>query len=123
MSLCTESRHPRAHARRSADPARTEEPVTFNERIAARITASIGSMWTVYICLAITLIWMLVASRQVLGVRSISVPVSPVPRERAPAAADLHHPARAASARACDCVEEVTDRIRKFIGTQEELSG
>jgi uncharacterized membrane protein len=66
MSLYTESRHPRAHARRDADPAYTE-PATFNERIAARITASIGSMWTVYTCLAITLIWMLLASRHVLG--------------------------------------------------------
>jgi len=67
MSLYTESRHPRAHARRDADPACIEEQATFNERIAARITASIGSMWTVYICLAITLIWMLLASRHVLG--------------------------------------------------------
>ena len=38
-----------------------------NERLAAWITAKIGSMWTVYICLAVTVIWMLLASRQVLG--------------------------------------------------------
>jgi hypothetical protein len=34
------------------------------------------------------------------GLRPVSVPVPAVPRERGPAAADLHHPARAAGARA-----------------------
>ncbi|MGO8958095.1 MAG: DUF1003 domain-containing protein [Streptosporangiaceae bacterium] len=67
MSLYSESRHRRAYARRSADPSHLDEPVRFNERLAAQITASIGSMWTVYICLVITLIWMVVASRAVLG--------------------------------------------------------
>jgi uncharacterized membrane protein len=67
MSLYTEVRHPRAHARRNADPAQAGERAGFNERLAAWITVRIGSMWTVYICLAVTLIWMAVASRQVLG--------------------------------------------------------
>jgi uncharacterized membrane protein len=67
MSLYTEIRHPRAHARRSLDPGRADEQAGFNERLAAWITARIGSMWTVYICLAVTVVWMLLGSRQVLG--------------------------------------------------------
>jgi len=67
MSLYTEIRHPRAHARRSQDPARADEQAGFNERLAAWITARIGSMWTVYICSAVTVIWMLLGSRLVFG--------------------------------------------------------
>jgi len=66
MSLYTAVRHPRAHERRDVDAAEVDS-TGLNERLAARITARIGSMWTVYICLAVTLIWMLLASRQVLG--------------------------------------------------------
>jgi uncharacterized membrane protein len=67
MSLYTEVRHPRAHARRSTDPGHAGEGASFNERLAAWITARIGSMWTVYICTAITAIWMVLGARQVLG--------------------------------------------------------
>ncbi len=67
MSLYTETRHPRAHARRNSDPGQAEDRAGFNERLAAWITARIGSMWTVYICLVVTVAWMVLASRPVLG--------------------------------------------------------
>jgi uncharacterized membrane protein len=67
MSLYTEVRHPRAHARRSQDPGHADEAAGFNERLAAWITARIGSMWTVYICTAVTVAWMVLGSRGVLG--------------------------------------------------------
>ncbi|HTZ29766.1 MAG TPA: DUF1003 domain-containing protein, partial [Streptosporangiaceae bacterium] len=67
MSLYTEVRHPRAHARRSQDPGHADEASGFNERLAAWITARIGSMWTVYIATAVTVIWMVLGSRAVLG--------------------------------------------------------
>jgi len=68
MSLYTEVRHPVADARQSQDPDQFATGYTrFNARVAAWITARIGSMWTVYICLAITVIWMVLGSRQVLG--------------------------------------------------------
>jgi uncharacterized membrane protein len=67
MSLYTEVRHPRAHATRSQDPGHADEASGFNERLAAWITARIGSMWTVYIATAVTVIWMLLGSRAVLG--------------------------------------------------------
>jgi uncharacterized membrane protein len=67
MSLYTEVRHPRAHAMRSQDPGRADETGGFNDRLAAWITARIGSMWTVYICTAVTVIWMVLGSRGVLG--------------------------------------------------------
>jgi uncharacterized membrane protein len=67
VSLYTEVRHPRANARRSQDPGHADEASGFNERLAAWITARIGSMWTVYICTAVTVIWMVLGSRGVLG--------------------------------------------------------
>ena len=67
MSLYTEVRHPRTLDRRTADSGLADESNGRNERLAAWITAKIGSMWTVYICLAVTVIWVLLASRQVLG--------------------------------------------------------
>jgi uncharacterized membrane protein len=67
MSLYTEVRHPRAHARRSQDPGYADEAAGFNERLAAWITARIGSMWTVYICTVVTAAWMVLGSRAVLG--------------------------------------------------------
>jgi uncharacterized membrane protein len=67
MSLYTEVRHPRAHAMRSQDPGRADETGGFNDRLAAWITARIGSMWTVYIAVAVTVIWMVLGSRGVLG--------------------------------------------------------
>lgn len=67
MSLYTEVHHPRAHARRSQDPAHADEQAGRNDRLAAWITRRIGSMWTVYVCLAVTAIWMLLGSRQLLG--------------------------------------------------------
>jgi uncharacterized membrane protein len=67
MSLYTAIRHSRAHAGRDHEPGWAGDRSGFNERLAAWVTARIGSMWTVYICLAVTLIWMALASRQVLG--------------------------------------------------------
>jgi uncharacterized membrane protein len=67
MSLYNEVRHPRAHARRSQDPGHADEAAGFNERLAAWITARIGSMWTVYICTVVTVAWMVLGSRAVLG--------------------------------------------------------
>lgn len=67
MSLYTEVRHPRAHAARSQDPGHADGSEGFNERLAAWITARIGSMWTVYIAVAVTVIWMALGSRGVLG--------------------------------------------------------
>jgi uncharacterized membrane protein len=67
MSLYTAVRHPRAHARRGQDPGKIDDPTGVNERLGAWITARIGSMWTVYICSAITVLWMVLGARQVLG--------------------------------------------------------
>jgi len=67
MSLYTEMRHPRAHARRVVDPAHPDGPSGFNEQLATWITTRIGSMWTVYICSAVTVIWAVLGARQVLG--------------------------------------------------------
>jgi uncharacterized membrane protein len=68
MSLYTVIRHPRVHARRHSGPAQvSDEHVGVNGRIAAWITAKIGSMWTVYACVAITAGWLLLGSQQLLG--------------------------------------------------------
>jgi uncharacterized membrane protein len=68
MSLYTELRHPGADIGQSQDPDPFSTGYTrFNARVAAWVTARIGSMWTVYICLAVTAIWMVLGSRQVLG--------------------------------------------------------
>ena len=68
MSLYTVVRHPRVHVRRHQKPARAaDHQAGFNGRLAAWITARIGSMWTVYVSLAITVIWMVLGTRQVLG--------------------------------------------------------
>jgi uncharacterized membrane protein len=67
MSLYTVVRHPRAHARRTIGGQPPEGYSGFNARLAAWITARVGSMWTVYICVAITVIWMVLGARQVLG--------------------------------------------------------
>jgi uncharacterized membrane protein len=66
MSLYTEARHPRAHAR-SRDPGHADEAAGFNDRLAAWITARVGSMWTVYLCTAVTVAWMVLASKTVFG--------------------------------------------------------
>jgi uncharacterized membrane protein len=68
MSLYTVIRHPRVHFRRHAGPARsTDEHVGVNGRIAAWITGKIGSMWTVYGCVAVAAGWMLLGSPRLLG--------------------------------------------------------
>jgi uncharacterized membrane protein len=68
MSLYTELRHPGADIGQTQDPDPFSTAYTrFNARVAAWVTARIGSMWTVYICLAVTAIWMVLGSRQVLG--------------------------------------------------------
>jgi hypothetical protein len=68
MSLYTELRHPGADIGQTQDPDPFSTGYTrFNGRVAAWVTARIGSMWTVYIWLAVTAIWMLLGSRQLLG--------------------------------------------------------
>jgi uncharacterized membrane protein len=68
MSLYTEVRHPRADTSQTQDLDHAPSgPTGFNARLAAWITVRIGSMWTVYICLAITAVWMVLGARQVLG--------------------------------------------------------
>jgi uncharacterized membrane protein len=62
MSLYTAVRHPRVHRRGGHGPAKIEdEQLGVNGKIAAWITAKIGSMWTVYICAAVTAIWTILA--------------------------------------------------------------
>src|SRR5262249_33972477 len=68
-------RHPRVNLRHHAGPAKTsEEHVGVNGRLAAWITAKVGSMWTVYICVAITAGWMLLGSPGLLGVDTYPYP-------------------------------------------------
>lgn len=68
MSLYTAIRHPHVHGRRGKPPARiTDTHIGFNGRLAAWITARVGSMWTVYACLLITGIWMVLGAKEVLG--------------------------------------------------------
>jgi uncharacterized membrane protein len=75
MSLYTAIRHPRVHHRKEHGPVRTEhEHIGFNGRLAAWITGKIGSMWTVYACTAVTAVWMLLGSRQVLGFDAFPYP-------------------------------------------------
>jgi uncharacterized membrane protein len=67
-SLYTVVRHPRVHIRVHHGPAHSsDEHVGFNGALAAWITTKIGSMWTVYVCAAITAIWMLLGSSRLLG--------------------------------------------------------
>jgi uncharacterized membrane protein len=68
MTLYHAIRHPHVHIRHAHHPAKAAgERNGFNDRLAAWITAKIGSMWTVYACSAITVIWMVLGSRGVLG--------------------------------------------------------
>jgi uncharacterized membrane protein len=68
MTLYSVVRHPRAHVPRPAHPALpTARQTGFNDRLAAWITAKIGSMWTVYACSAIAVTWMVLGARDVLG--------------------------------------------------------
>lgn len=68
MSLYTVIRHPRVQLRAHLGHARVEhEHVGLNGRLAAWITGKIGSMWTVYVCSAVTAAWMVLGSRGVLG--------------------------------------------------------
>jgi uncharacterized membrane protein len=68
MTLYRVVRHPSVHIRHHRHPARAAgEQAGFNDRLAAWITAKVGSMWTVYACSAITVIWMVLGSRAVLG--------------------------------------------------------
>jgi uncharacterized membrane protein len=71
MTLYNAVRHPSVHIRHHRHPVRHRatqaEQAGFNEKLAAWITAKVGSMWTVYICSAITVIWMVLGSRAVLG--------------------------------------------------------
>jgi uncharacterized membrane protein len=62
MSLYTAVRHARVHGRRHEPPVQVDdEHVGFNGRLAAGITATIGSMWTVYISAAFCAVWVLLA--------------------------------------------------------------
>jgi uncharacterized membrane protein len=68
MTLYSAIRHPRVHHRRKAGPVQTsDEHVGVNGRVAAWITAKIGSMWTVYLCVAVAAVWMLLGSPAMFG--------------------------------------------------------
>jgi uncharacterized membrane protein len=68
MTLYRVVRHPRVHLRHHRHPAHhTAGQTGINDRLAAWITAKIGSMWTVYACSAITVIWMVLGAKAVLG--------------------------------------------------------
>jgi uncharacterized membrane protein len=68
MSLYTVVRHPRVHLRAGHGPARVSaEHVGFNGRLAAGITRKVGSMWTVYASLGVTVAWMVLGSRGMFG--------------------------------------------------------
>jgi uncharacterized membrane protein len=68
MSLYTVIRHPRVQLRAHLGHARVEhEHVGFNGRLAAWITRKIGSMWTVYMCAAVTAVWMVLGTRGAMG--------------------------------------------------------
>jgi uncharacterized membrane protein len=68
MTLYNAIRHPHVHIRHHRHPARHQGgQAGFNDRLAAWITTKVGSMWTVYLCLAITVVWMALGSRAVLG--------------------------------------------------------
>ncbi|MBS2537983.1 DUF1003 domain-containing protein [Catenulispora sp. NF23] len=68
MSLYTSMRHPHVHMRRRHGHARIEhEYVGISGRLAAWITRRLGSMWTVYACVAVTAVWMLLGSRALFG--------------------------------------------------------
>jgi uncharacterized membrane protein len=68
MSLYTVVRHPRVHLRLGHGPARaSHEHVGFNGRLAAGITRKIGTMWTVYGCVVVTVVWMLLGSSRMFG--------------------------------------------------------
>lgn len=68
MTLYNAIRHPAVHIRHTRHPATVAaERPGFNDRLAAWITTKIGSMGTVYVCLGITVIWMVVGARAVLG--------------------------------------------------------
>ena len=68
MSLYTTMRHPRVHLRIRHGHARIEhEYVGVGGRLAAWITRRLGSMWTVYACVTVTVAWMLLGSRAAFG--------------------------------------------------------
>jgi uncharacterized membrane protein len=68
MTLYNAIRHPHVHLRHTRHPAKAADGRPgFNDRLAAWITTKVGSMWTVYVCLAITVAWMVLGARAVLG--------------------------------------------------------
>ncbi|HEX6523540.1 MAG TPA: DUF1003 domain-containing protein [Streptosporangiaceae bacterium] len=68
MTLYTAIRHSRVHVRHHHGHAHTgQEYVGFNGQLAAWITRRAGSMWTVYGCVAITALWMILGSKDALG--------------------------------------------------------
>jgi uncharacterized membrane protein len=68
MTLYDAIRHHSVHLRHHRHPARHHAgQAGFNDRLAAWITAKVGSMWTVYACSAITVIWMVLGAKAVLG--------------------------------------------------------
>jgi uncharacterized membrane protein len=68
MSLYTVIRHPRVRLRHHHGHAHTgQDYVGFNGRLAAWITGRVGSMWTVYGCVVITALWMMLGSKNALG--------------------------------------------------------
>ncbi|ACU75950.1 hypothetical protein Caci_7120 [Catenulispora acidiphila DSM 44928] len=68
VSLYTSMRHPHVHMRLRHGHARVEhEFAGAGGRLAAWITRRLGSMWTVYVCVALTMAWILLGSRTFLG--------------------------------------------------------
>lgn len=68
MTPYTAAGHPRAQMGSGHRPGAIDDGhAGVNGRLAAWITARAGSMRTVYICSAVTVIWMILGSRQVLG--------------------------------------------------------
>jgi uncharacterized membrane protein len=68
MSLYTVVRHSRVHRRAGHGPAcASDEQAGFNGWLAAAITRKLGTMWTVYVCVAVTAGWMVLGSRRLFG--------------------------------------------------------
>lgn len=68
MSLYTTVRHRRVHLRHRHGPACLHhEHVGANGRLAAWTTRKVGSMWTVYVCVGFSTVWMVLGSSHFVG--------------------------------------------------------
>src|ERR1700759_1832753 len=78
VSLYTSMRHPRVRMRLRHGHARIEhEYAGSGGRLAAWIPRRLGSMCTVYGCVALTVVWMLLGSRAFLGFDPYPYPFMP----------------------------------------------